>query len=122
MALVDVKAKGLVGPQTRDLERTIQTSHVKTVVTGSDVLNDDFASVTEKGITKTEIIAEFYFYFVLIIVFRSHIVPLVTLSTVAISFLTTLNNYLTLAEQVNFPITHYSTVFLVVVLFGIGTD
>jgi RND superfamily putative drug exporter len=122
MALVDVKAKGQVGPQTRDLERQIKTSHVKTYVTGSDVLNDDFASVTEKGIQKTEIIAAIFIFIVLIIVFRSPIVPLVSLLTVAISFLTSLNIIMTLADKVNFPISNFTQVFLVVVLFGIGTD
>ena len=81
MALVDVKAKGQVGPQTRDLERQIKTSHVKTYVTGSDVLNDDFASVTEKGIQKTEIIAAIFIFIVLIIVFRSP--PTMTIAATA---------------------------------------
>ena len=58
----------------------------------------------------------------LIIVFRSPIVPLVSLLTVAISFLTSLNIIMTLADKVNFPISNFTQVFLVVVLFGIGTD
>lgn len=122
MALVDVKAKGQVRPQTRNLEQQIKTANVKTYVTGSDVLNDDFATVTEKGIQKTEIIAAIFIFIVLIIVFRSPIVPLVSLLTVAISFLTSLNIIMTLADKANFPISNFTQVFLVVVLFGIGTD
>ena len=98
MALVDVKAQGQVGPQTRNLEKQIKTSNVKTYVTGSDVLNDDFATVTEKGIQKTEIIAAIFIFIVLIIVFRSPIVPLVSLLTVAISFMTSLNIIMNLAD------------------------
>ena len=122
MALVDVKAQGQVGPQTRNLEKQIKTSNVKTYVTGSDVLNDDFATVTEKGIQKTEIIAAIFIFIVLIIVFRSPIVPLVSLLTVAISFMTSLNIIMNLADKFNFPISNFTQVFLVVVLFGIGTD
>ncbi|TLF39099.1 MMPL family transporter [Lacticaseibacillus zeae] len=122
MALVDVKAKGQVRPQTKNLEQQIKTANVKTYVTGSDVLNDDFATVTEKGIQKTEIIAAIFIFIVLIIVFRSPIVPLVSLLTVAISFLTSLNIIMTLADKANFPISNFTQVFLVVVLFGIGTD
>ncbi|WP_424321121.1 MMPL family transporter [Lacticaseibacillus chiayiensis] len=122
LALVDVKAIGQVRPQTQNLEKQIKTANVKTYVTGSAVLNDDFSTVTEKGIQKTEIIAAIFIFIVLIIVFRSPIVPLVSLLTVAISFLTSLNIVMTLADKFNFPISNFTQVFLVVVLFGIGTD
>nr|WP_252892832.1 MMPL family transporter [Lentilactobacillus otakiensis] len=58
----------------------------------------------------------------LIIVFRSFLIPVISLLTVGISYLLSLDLVMNLAERWNFPISNFTQVFLVVVLFGIGTD
>lgn len=122
MAMVTLKSKTKVATQSDRLLKQIKTSALRTYVTGNDILNDDFSTITEKGLQKTEIIAAIFIFVVLVIVFRSPVVPLLSLSTVAISFITSLSIIMNLAEKVNFPVSNFTQVFLVVVLFGIGTD
>ncbi|WP_057820684.1 MMPL family transporter [Schleiferilactobacillus perolens] len=122
MAMITVKASGKVQDQSAALRKQIKSSGLKTYITGSDVLNDDFSTITEKGIQKTEVIAIVFILIVLIIVFRSPIVPLASLATVGVAFITSLSIVMNLAQYQNFPISNFTQVFMVVVLFGIGTD
>lgn len=122
LAQVTVKDDNAVGSQVKKLKNQLKISGIKTYVTGADALNDEFSTVTEKGIQKTEVIAIIFIFIVLILVFRSPIVPLISLLNVGVAFVTSLSIVMNLAEKVNFPISNFTQVFLVVVLFGIGTD
>ena len=122
LAQVTVKKNNYVGQQVQSLQDQLKISGIKTYVTGADALNDEFSTVTEKGIQKTEVIAIIFIFIVLILVFRSPIVPLISLLNVGVAFVTSLSIVMNLAEKINFPISNFTQVFLVVVLFGIGTD
>lgn len=122
LAQVTVKKNNLVGQQVKELQRQLNISGIKTYVTGADALNDEFSTVTEKGIQKTEVIAVIFIFIVLILVFRSPIVPLISLLNVGVAFVTSLSIVMNLAQKIDFPISNFTQVFLVVVLFGIGTD
>lgn len=122
LAQVTVKKNNYVGQQVNELQRQLKISGISTYVTGVDALNDAFSTVTEKGIQKTEIIAIIFIFIVLILVFKSPIVPLISLLNVGVAFVTSLSIVMNLAQKVNFPISNFTQVFLVVVLFGIGTD
>lgn len=99
-----------------------KTSGVKTYITGSDILNDDFTQETEAGIQKTEIITVIFIFIVLTLVFRSPITPLVSLLSVGVSFIISLSIVMNLVNKFDFPLSNFTEVFMVVVLFGIGTD
>ena len=105
-----------------ELDEVIQLDQVQTYLTGSDLVSEDFVQSTEKGIQKTEIIAIIFIILVLIAVFRSPIVPFVSLFTVGISYIVSLAIVAHLVNQFNFPFSNFTQVFLIVVLFGIGTD
>lgn len=122
LAQITVKKGPLVKTQVKKLQAQLKTSGLKTYVTGVDALNDDFSTVTEKGIQKTEIIAIIFIFIVLIIVFRSPIVPVISLLNVGVAFITSLSVVMNLAAHAGFPISNFTQVFMVVVLFGIGTD
>ena len=122
LAQITVKANGTVKHQVKELNSQLKTSGINTYVTGSDALNDDFSTVTEKGIQKTEVIAVIFIFIVLILVFRSPIVPIISLLNVGVAFVTSLSVVMNLAQHAGFPISNFTQVFLVVVLFGIGTD
>ncbi|APX73265.1 MMPL family transporter (plasmid) [Companilactobacillus allii] len=122
LAQITVNSSGTVSKQVNELQKQLKMDGVKTYVTGSDALNDEFTSVTEKGIQKTEVIAVIFIFIVLIIVFRSPIVPLISLLNVGVAFVTSLSIIMNLAQKYNFPLSNFTQVFLVVVLFGIGTD
>ncbi|MCP9312743.1 MMPL family transporter [Liquorilactobacillus satsumensis] len=99
-----------------------KTQGVKTYVTGSDILNDDFIQETEQGLKKTELITVIFIFIILTLVFRSPITPLVSLLSVGVSFIISLSVVMNLVEKFNFPLSNFTQVFMVVVLFGIGTD
>ncbi|WP_420324092.1 MMPL family transporter [Lactiplantibacillus herbarum] len=111
-----------VANMTKDITAGAKTSGVKTYITGSDILNDDFTQETEAGIQKTEIITVIFIFIVLTLVFRSPIAPLVSLLSVGVSFIISLSVVMNLVDKFNFPLSNHTQVFMVVVLFGIGTD
>ncbi|MFD1393987.1 MMPL family transporter [Lacticaseibacillus jixianensis] len=122
LAQITVREGALVKTQVQKLRSQLAVKGVKTYVTGADALNDDFTNVTEKGIQKTEVIAIVFIFIVLIIVFRSPIVPILSLLNVGVAFITSLSIVMNLAAHLNFPISNFTQVFMVIVLFGIGTD
>ncbi|QGG60951.1 MMPL family transporter [Loigolactobacillus bifermentans] len=117
-----VSKKDTVRQMNADITKAAKTNGVKTYVTGSDILNDDFDKATADGIKKTEVIAAVFIFIVLIIVFRSPIVPVISLLTVGVSVLTSLSIVMNLVDYFGFPLSSFTQVFMVVVLFGIGTD
>ena len=116
------KSHGSISQVYDEINKVVKTSGVRTYVTGADVLNNDFTSSIQEGIKKTELITVVFIFIVLIIVFRSPVVPLVSLLTVGVSFLVSFSIVANLVNQVNFPFSNFTQVFMVIVLFGIGTD
>ncbi|MGM9906518.1 MMPL family transporter [Lactobacillus sp.] len=116
------KSHGTISQVYDEINKAVKTSGVRTYVTGADVLNNDFTSSIQEGIKKTELITVVFIFIVLIIVFRSPVVPLVSLLTVGISFLVSFSIVTNLVNQINFPFSNFTQVFMVIVLFGIGTD
>ncbi|MFV4957023.1 MMPL family transporter [Lactobacillus delbrueckii subsp. allosunkii] len=116
------KSHGTISQVNDEINKAVKTSGVRTYVTGADVLNNDFTSSIREGIKKTELITVVFIFIVLIIVFRSPVVPLVSLLTVGVSFLVSFSIVTNLVNQVNFPFSNFTQVFMVIVLFGIGTD
>ncbi|MBT8934128.1 MMPL family transporter [Lactobacillus delbrueckii subsp. bulgaricus] len=116
------KSHGSISQVYDEINKVVKTSGVRTYVTGVDVLNNDFTSSIQEGIKKTELITVVFIFIVLIIVFRSPVVPLVSLLTVGVSFLVSFSIVTNLVNQVNFPFSNFTQVFMVIVLFGIGTD
>lgn len=111
-----------IGDVESQLTKAVKTSGVRTYVTGADVLQNAFSTSVQKGIKKTEAITVVFIFIVLIIVFRSPIVPLISLLTVGVSFLTSFSIVTNLVQRCNFPFSNFTQVFMVIVLFGIGTD
>lgn len=116
------KKHGTISQVYDEINSAVKTSGVRTYVTGADVLNNDFTTSIQEGIKKTELITVVFIFIVLIIVFKSPVVPLVSLLTVGVSFLVSFSIVTNLVNQVNFPFSNFTQVFMVIVLFGIGTD
>ncbi|MCI1942857.1 MAG: MMPL family transporter [Lactobacillus sp.] len=116
------KKHGSVSSINTQLTKAAKTKGLKTYVSGADILTDDFSGAVQEGIKKTEVISIIFIFIVLIIVFRSPIVPLISLLTVGISFITSFSLVTNLVEKFNFPFSNFTQVFMVIVLFGIGTD
>ena len=111
-----------VQAMTTQLTKAVKTHNVTTSVTGGDILNESFNEATEAGVQKTEVIAAIFIFVVLIIVFRSPIVPVISLTAVGVAMLTSLSVVMNLVKHFGFPLSAFTQAFMVVILFGIGTD
>lgn len=96
--------------------------HVQSYLTGSSLIELDFSNSTQEGVKKTELIAIIFILIILSLVFKSPVAPLVSLITVGVSYLVSLSVVAHLVDSFNFPFSSFTQVFLVVVLFGVGTD
>ena len=116
------KSHGTIEEVYNQMNRDAKTRGLRTYVTGADILQHDFSASIQQGIKKTEAITVIFIFIVLVIVFKSPIVPLISLLTVGVSFLTSFSIVTNLVEHANFPFSNFTQVFMVIVLFGIGTD
>lgn len=94
----------------------------KTYITGTDVITDNFKQMSQDGVQKTETIAIIFIILILILIFRSPVIPIVSLISVGVSYIISLNIITQLVDHFNFPFSTFTQVFLIVILFGIGTD
>lgn len=116
------KSHGTIEKVYNEMNQAAKTQGLRTYVTGADVLQHDFSASIQEGIKKTEAITVVFIFIVLVIVFKSPIVPLISLLTVGVSFLTSFSIVTNLVKSANFPFSNFTQVFMVIVLFGIGTD
>ncbi|WPK11100.1 MMPL family transporter [Lysinibacillus louembei] len=116
------REQGSITEVAEALHSIIDSSALQTYLTGSELVGTDFMNSTQEGVQKTEIIAVIFILAVLVLVFRSPIVPVISLLTVGVSYLVSMGVIAQLVDQFNFPFSNFTQVFLVVVLFGIGTD
>ncbi|MEF3087939.1 MMPL family transporter [Bacillus altitudinis] len=116
------KNQGTITEIENKFNSLIKSEDMKTYLTGSDLVLNDFLDSTQKGVKKTEVIAIIFIIAVLIIVFRSPIVPLISLLTVGISYLISMGIIAHLVDIFDYPFSNFTQVFLIVILFGIGTD
>jgi len=114
--------KGTVEEVAQSLEEYTSLDSVDSYLTGTDIVLDDFAKSSQEGIQKTEIIAIIFILIVLVLVFRSPVVPIISLITVGVSYIVSLGIVTQLVDRFNFPFSNFTQVFLIVILFGIGTD
>lgn len=116
------KSHGTIEKVYNEMNKAAKTQGLRTYVTGADVLQHDFSASIQEGIKKIEAITVVFIFIVLVIVFKSPIVPLISLLTVGVSFLTSFSIVTNLVKSANFPFSNFTQVFMVIVLFGIGTD
>ncbi|WP_141521037.1 MMPL family transporter [Bacillus wiedmannii] len=116
------KKHGEISKVANNLHKKVQTKGVKTYLTGSDLIAGDFLKSSQEGVKTTEVISIIFILIVLIIVFRSPVVPIIALLTVGVSYLVSMGIIAHLVDQFNFPFSNFTQVFVVVVLFGVGTD
>src|SRR5690625_2628067 len=91
-------------------------------ITGGIFIEEDIIINSEEGLTKTIYITVALILIILFLVFRSFVAPIIPLLTVGISFLVAQGIVAILADTVNFPLSTFTQIFMVAVMFGIGTD
>ncbi|WP_226643423.1 MMPL family transporter [Mesobacillus subterraneus] len=104
------------------LYETIKDVEVDHYYTSQWLINEDLMNSSEEGLKKTEGITVVFILVVLLLVFRSLIAPIIPLLTVGMAYLVSQSIVAMLVDRVDFPLSNYTQIFLVAVLFGIGTD
>lgn len=123
MALVDVAANNRTPAEMRDaLYAAVQGVDVTHYYTGDWLINEDVVESSQAGLKKTELITLVFILAILFIVFRSAVAPIIPLITVGLSYVVSQSVVAYLVHYANFPLSNFTQIFMVAVLFGIGTD
>ncbi|GMK38297.1 transporter [Paenibacillus sp. CCS19] len=123
IALVKVLEEGRLPKEMTDsLNSALADVKVDHYLTGGWVIGEDVVQSSQEGLKKTELITVGFILIILFLVFRSAIAPLVPLLAVGFSYLTSQSVVAYLVEYMDFPLSNFTQIFMVAVLFGIGTD
>jgi RND superfamily putative drug exporter len=107
---------------SKDLTDAIRNTKLEHYFTGSWMIDGDLVTNSQEGLKKTEGITLVFILAVLLLVFRSVVAPLIPLVTVGISYISAQSIVAILVDKVDFPLSTFTQIFLVAILFGIGTD
>lgn len=91
-------------------------------ITGEEIINNDVNLSAQEGLKKTEIITVVLIFGLLLLVFRSLVTPFIPLIAVGFTYLLSQSFVAFFVEWFGFPVSNYTQIFLVAILFGIGTD
>ncbi|MBW7459632.1 MMPL family transporter, partial [Paenibacillus sepulcri] len=91
-------------------------------LSGEDFIQNDYIKASTSGVEKSAILTVIFILAVLIIMFRSIIIPFVSLAAVGFSYLCSMGIAAQVIDKLNFPVTSVTQMLLVLILFGIGTD
>lgn len=123
MALMTIDPKGAsVSTIENTLNDKLKTPGVETYVTGQSLIENDVNVAAQKGLNKTQTITVIFIFIVLILLFKSVVTPFIPLLTVGISYLGAQSVVSILADKFNFPLSNYTQIFMICIMFGIGTD
>lgn len=123
MAIASVEKTTQTISQIRaQFERQMKIDGIQTYLTGDGYIEEDYAQNSIDGVKKTELFTVIFIIVVLILVFRSPITPVISLLIVAVAYLISQGIVGLLVEYVDFPFANTTQIFLILVLFGIGTD
>lgn len=123
LMLVNVDMKGRTPAETRDaLYNALSDVKVDHYYTGNWLINEDVIESSQAGLKKTEWITLIFIMTILFLVFRSAVAPFIPLLTVGLTYLVSQSVVAFLVEYIDFPLSNFTQIFLVAVLFGIGTD
>ncbi|WP_340372594.1 MMPL family transporter [Peribacillus sp. FSL E2-0218] len=118
MTLGDREAKEVINTLYKELEQV----DIEHYYTSSWMIDEDLNTNSQEGLKKTEGITVVFILAVLLIVFRSVVTPIIPLITVGFTYLCSQSIVSFLVDRWDFPISSYTQIFLVGILFGIGTD
>jgi RND superfamily putative drug exporter len=104
------------------LDSELNNVTVKHYITGQDYINDANVKTSQAGVHKTELFTGIIIFIVLVLVFRSPITPIISLFTILLTYIASLSVVAQFVDKLNFPYSTMTQSFLLLVIFGIGTD
>ncbi|MDQ0061881.1 MMPL family transporter [Paenibacillus harenae] len=123
LALVNVEAGDRELVELKDgLYEALSGNGIEHYYTGNWIISEDVVQSSEEGLKKTELITVGFILVILFIVFRSAVAPIVPLLAVGFTYLISQSIVAFLVKYADFPLSNFTQIFLVAVLFGIGTD
>ncbi len=123
LVLLQVSLEGREPATVQDeLDAILADLEVPHYFTGDWLINEDLIQSAQEGLKKTEIITVVLIVAILFLVFRSVTAPFIPLLTVGLSYMVAQSVVAFLVDQVNFPLSTFTQIFMVAVMFGIGTD
>ncbi|MDE0583041.1 MMPL family transporter [Planococcus sp. A6] len=105
-----------------EIRETIVPDDLTVYLTGEAIINQDVNTSAQEGLKKTEIITVVLIFGLLLAVFRSFITPIIPLVAVGLSYLLSQSLVAFFIDWFGFPVSNYTQIFLVAILFGLGTD
>ncbi|WP_188456543.1 MMPL family transporter [Virgibacillus oceani] len=106
----------------KKISETVENIEVEHYLTGEQLIQQDILKNSEEGLKKTELITVGLILIILFVVFKSFVAPFIPLLTVGISYLAAQGIVSILADTAGFPLSTFTQIFMVAVMFGIGTD
>ncbi|KEO84911.1 MMPL family transporter [Tumebacillus flagellatus] len=123
IVLVNFSIKDRTPAEARDaLNKAVANVKVEHYYTGNLLINEDVIQSSQDGLKKTEWITVVFILGILLLVFRSLVAPFIPLVTVGISYVVAQSVVAFLVDLFNFPLSNFTQIFMVAVMFGIGTD
>lgn len=104
------------------IDKELSPLSVEHYITGSKLIENDQIISSQEGLKKSELITVIFILAILIFVFRSMIAAFIPLLTVGLSYMISQSIVAYLVEGMQFPLSTFTQIFMVAVLFGIGTD
>ncbi|MFC7064133.1 MMPL family transporter [Halobacillus seohaensis] len=113
--------------EINELADTIQSDilaneEMTSYVTGETIIDQDVNESSQEGLERTEVITVVLIFVLLLAVFRSIVTPIIPLVAVGVTYLLSQSIVSFFIDWFGFPVSNYTQIFLVAVLFGIGTD
>ncbi|SES12108.1 MMPL family transporter [Salisediminibacterium halotolerans] len=105
-----------------ELEEKVSVTGVNHYETGEPVINEDVIVTTEEGLETSTYITVALVFLVLLTVFRSFLAPFVPLIILASVYLFSIAVVSSLIGAFNFPVSNFTQIFVLAVVFGVGTD
>ena len=105
-----------------EIRSKVLPDNLTVYVTGEAIINNDVNTSSQEGLKQTELITVGLIFLLLLAVFRSIVTPLVPLAAVGFTYLLSQSLVAFFIDWFGFPVSNYTQIFLVAVLFGIGTD
>lgn len=106
----------------KQFKAALQDVKVPYYLSGEDFIQNDYLKASVSGVEKSAALTVIFILVVLIVMFRSVIIPFVSLLAVGISYLCSMGIAAQIIDKLNFPVTSVTQMLLVLILFGIGTD
>ncbi len=111
-----------VNAVAQEIRETIIPEDITAYITGSAIINNDVNMSAQAGLKRTEVITVVLIFALLLAVFRSIVTPFIPLVAVGIAYLLSQSLVAFFIDWFGFPVSNYTQIFLVSILFGLGTD